>query len=297
MRTTRHLRTSSLLVGVLACAGCSSLFTEQPLPVGSPLRAAESSADGVRFEVYWATLPASIEADEQAALWRYVQQERLDESLRGRLARNGLRAGVVGGVPPREVLGLLDPRGDAADSSAEEGAGQLATPTGVKRQEMTVRPLEPATVNASEVTDEVDLLLTDAEGPWGETFRQVQAIYKVGVEPQPGGGQHVSLTPELHYGEARTRWQADDSGLMLRPKPSRDVRRFPELRVEAPLVLGEMLIVTSLPGRSDSRLGGFFHRAEGEVEGARKAIVVRVVQAPLDSGLAAERDESDRPEF
>ena len=105
MRTTRHLRTSSLLVGVLACAGCSSLFTEQPLPVGSPLRAAESSADGVRFEVYWATLPASIEADEQAALWRYVQQERLDESLRGRLARNGLRAGVVGGVPPREVLG------------------------------------------------------------------------------------------------------------------------------------------------------------------------------------------------
>ena len=58
-----------------------------------------------------------------------------------------------------------------------------------------------------------------------------------------------------------------------------------------------MLIVTSLPGRSDSRLGGFFHRAEGEVEGARKAIVVRVVQAPLDSGLAAERDESDRPEF
>ena len=78
---------------------------------------------------------------------------------------------------------------------------------------MTVRPLEPATVNASEVTDEVDLLLTDAEGPWGETFRQVQAIYKVGVEPQPGGGSRSRSRP----GAALRRGPHTLAGGRLRP--------------------------------------------------------------------------------
>jgi hypothetical protein len=277
--------------------GCTTLLSvsDKPLPVGSPLRMADRSADGVRFEVYWATLPPEVEEDHQASLWRFVQEERLDDGLRARLQRNGLRAGIVGGVPPKEILRLLNPRPSEADDDAADGTvTRLSAPTGVKKQEMTVRPGEPAQVNASDVTPSATLLLADDRGPWGETFTQVQGVYRVGVEPQPGGGHRISIAPELHHGESRMRWVADGAGAITRPKASREERTFPDLRIEAPLVVGEMMLVTSLPG-SDSRLGGFFHRADGEVSGSRKAIVVRLVQTPPEADFAGKA--ADRPDF
>ncbi|TWT96677.1 hypothetical protein Pla108_24510 [Botrimarina colliarenosi] len=285
-----------MLLVALAAVGCSTLLSvnDKPLPVGSPLRTAGRSSDGVRFEVYWATLPPDVEADDQASLWRFVQEERLDEGLRARLQRNGLRAGVVGGVPPQEIMRLLDPRPSDAPDDADGTVSRLSAPTGVKKQEMTVRPGEPAQVNASEVSPEATLLLADERGPWGETFQRVQAIYKVGVEPRRGGGHLISVAPELHHGEARMRWVADGAGAITRPKATREERAFPDLRIEAPLMVGEMLLVTSLSD-SQSRLGDFFHRADGEVSGARKAILVRLVQTPPEADFAAAA--ADRLDF
>lgn len=288
-----------LLGCVLACAGCGSLLidADKPLPTGSPLRSALGSPDGVRFEVYWATLPPDAEVDGQASLWRFVQEERLEQGLRARLRRNGLRAGVVGGVPPKEVARLLNPRPDLAKAAGEGSMTALATATGVKQQEMTVRPGEPALVNASEIEATISLLLAESQGPpVGESFQQVQAVYRVGVKDRPGGGHTVSVAPELHYGEARMRYVAAGSAGISRAKPLREERAFTDLRIDADLIVGEMLMVTSLP-ESESRLGGFFHRADGEVSGARKAIVVRLVQAPPTGDYAGARRSADRPGF
>ncbi|MEO0529324.1 MAG: hypothetical protein AAF266_01975 [Planctomycetota bacterium] len=285
-----------LACGLFLLAGCSvlSLDTEKPLPVGSPLRAAPGSSDGVRFEVTWATLPPDAEVDEQASLWQFVQEERLDAELRARLHRNGLRAGVVGGVPPREITRLLNPRPELART--DDSVVTLGDATGVKQQTMTVRPGQPAIVNASEVVPEANLLLADDDGPWGETFHQAQAIYKVGVADRPGGGTLVSIAPELHFGSPRMQFVAAEGAGITRSKPRREERAFPNLQIEAPLVVGEMLMVTSLPG-SDSRLGGFFHRADGEVSGVRKAILVRMVQAPPEANFASDRRDADRPDL
>ncbi|QDT70596.1 hypothetical protein MalM25_35460 [Planctomycetes bacterium MalM25] len=296
-RTHQAIRCSPLLVGFLL-AGCSTLHLEsdKPLPVGSPLRTADASSDGLRFQVSWATLPPDAEVDGQASLWKFVQEERLDEGLRARLRRNGLRAGVVGGVPPREIARLLNPRPELARDEGEGSVALIAGSTGVKQQEMTVRPGVPALVNASEVAPEASLLLTGDRGPWGETFHQVQAVYRVGVEELAGGGQKVAIGPELHFGEPRMKFVAAGSAGITRAKPLREERAFPELRIEASLVVGEMLMVTSLPG-SESRLGGFFHKADGEVSGARKAILVRLVQAPPEADFGGVRRSADRPEF
>lgn len=299
MRSRFVIRRLLLLACIGASVGCNALLidADKPLPVGSPLRAAEASPDGVRFEVYWATLPPDAEVDGQASLWRFVQEERLDETLRGRLRRNGLRAGVVGGVPPKAIAKLLNPRPDLAKAAGEGSISALATATGVKQQEMTIRPGEPALVNASEVEATLSLLLAeDGSLPVGETFERVQAVYRVGVQERRGGGHTISVGPELHFGEARMRYVAAGSAGITRAKPLREERAFPDLRIEADLIVGEMLMVTSLP-ESDSRLGGFFHRADGEVSGARKAIVVRLIQAPPSADFAAERRGADRPEF
>ncbi len=297
-RSSYHRSFLAWLFALSVTAGCNTLLidAEKALPVGSPLRAADPSADGVRFQVSWATLPPDAEVDGQASLWRFVQEERLDAGLRARLRRNGLRAGIVGGVPPKEIARLLNPRPTLARAGNEGSVALMAGATGVKQQEMTVRPGEPAIVNAGEVAPEASLLLTDERGPFGETFHQVQPVYRVGAEPKPGGGRIVSLSPELHFGEARMKFVAAGAAGITRAKPLREERAFPELRIEAPLVVGEMLLVTSLPG-SGSRLGGFFHQAEGEVSGARKAIVVRLIQAPPEGDFDASRRDADRPDF
>lgn len=273
-----------LLAAVAALAsGCATWLSvdEKPLPGSSPLRPALASPDGLRFEVYWATLPPEAEADRQADLWRFVQEERLDEALRVKLRRNGLRAGVVSGAPPEEVVRLLDPRPSAGDDKEDGAVSRIEAPTGVTKQEMTVRPDEPARVNATDVVPAATILLADDSGPWGETFDRVQGVYTVGVERRAGGGWTVALAPELHHGESRMRWTSDGSGVISRPRSAREELPFPDLRIEASLVVGEMLVVTSLPG-CDSRLGGFFHRADGDAPGLRKAIVLRLVQTPAE---------------
>lgn len=288
-----------IAAAAFGCAGCASLLldTDKPVGGGSPLRAAEGASDGVRFEVYWAHLPPSVEADDQAELWRYVQEERLDERLRESLRRHGLRAGVVGGVPPRAITQMLNPTGvDPGPEGSQDAV--VATVTGVTRQAITVRPVEAARVTAAPVTARVNLFFPgDGEALEGETFRQVEPIYRLGVEPHAGGGQTVWLAPELHHGEARMQWVADATGAIARPKPMRDVRSFEDLRIEARLAPGEMIVATSLPG-ADLLMGGFFHRADQGADGARKAIVVRMVRAPASTGLVAEAaGRSDRPHF
>ena len=289
---------------VLSLLGCRSLFDEQPTTPSSILKAVHDAGDGVRYEVYWANLPPGIEEEslEQGGenLWSYVQEERLDEQTRLRLRRNGLRAGIVGGAPPKQIVRLLDPldkRSEPTDPSAGVDEPEtLSPPTGVKRQVTTIRPERPAEINASPIIASTMLLLSDENGPEGVPFERVQAVYRLGVEPTPGGGFVTLLTPELHYGDPKNRWTADDSGLIHRPQLTRERRVFDKLRIEAPLVVGEMLLVTGLPGR-ESQLGGVFHRAEGGAQGQRKAIVVRMVQAPPSPDFAANRGADTRPLF
>ncbi|MEQ8846940.1 hypothetical protein [Botrimarina sp.] len=288
---------AAALVGAAGCGSMLIVDSDRPLPVGSPLRPAAPSPDAVRMEIYWATLPPSAEVDDQAELWRFVQEERLDEALRIALRRNGFRAGVVGGVPSREVVRLLNPAPAVADDAAAQDQGaKLTAPTGVKKTERSVRPGEPILLDASGLVARTTLLLNESDGPVGEPFEQARAVYRLEVDPQPGGGHTVSLAPEVHHGQPRMRYVADGAAIQY-PKPMQEERAFPSMRIEASLVVGEMLLVTSRGDYSDSSLGAFFHRADGEVSGERKAIVVRLVQAPLPAGFAAAARDPDRPEF
>jgi hypothetical protein len=274
---------------VTAAGGCASMFSG-PLEasVGSPLRVATASSDAVTLDIYWATLPADIEADAES-LWNHVQEQRLDERLRRDLVRNGLRAGVVGGAPPRAIAQLLDPKGSrfdpAAPSGADDALATLADPTGVERKTTQTRPGQPIRLKASPVMDEAVVL---EPGGVGKTYERVQAMYNLEVEKLADGGFAVVLTPELHVGEPRMKWTRDDTGMIARQAPLRDKRVFSDLRVVAPLVVGEMLLVTS-PHDAGSRLGSYFHRAEEGAPGERKAILIRLAQVPDDGLLAGPR--------
>ena len=285
---TAHRQSICSILGLLTLAaslcsfglfsvGCSSLLISEEALTQSPslLKAASASADAVTIDIYWATLPD--DADE--TLWRYVQEDRLDSELRGQLIQNGFRAGIVGGVPPEQIVKLLNPTGHSTDNEENALAVTLDSPTGVSRSTKQLRPGKSATIQASEIIERAPLLLADGGPIHGKTYKQVQPVYDVQVERDGEGGYSVVITPELHFGDTKMRWNSDEMGMMSRGIAQREREIFSNLRIKAPLVVGEMLIATSLPN-ADSRLGYYFHKADETASSHRKAIVIRLTQAP-----------------
>lgn len=255
----------------VVAAGCYTLIDTTEATPESLLRAARPSPDAVTIDIYWADV--SQNASDTTDLWRFVQEERLDPSLRRRLADHGLRAGVVGGTPPTEVVRLLNPAGER-----EADAGAVAESTGVVRKTIQIRPGDPLEIKASETLEAAPLLAAD--GRSAEVLRGAQAFYSLSVLRGAAGGYTVELTPELQSGEARWRWTPDDTGMIARQKPLREKRVFADLRVATPLVVGEMLIVTARPEASEGLLGGYLHRDAGESGADRRAILVRLTHTP-----------------
>ncbi len=268
-----------VLASLFWVVGCSTLFVSEDLaPSATLLKAAQASSEAVTIDIYWASLPVSSEWSDDS-LWRFVQEDRLDEQLRSRLMQNGLRAGVVGGAPPEQIVRLLNPHGESSEEGTDALAMTLSSPTGVSRSTKQLRPGKSVTIQAAGVLDSAPLLLAKGDRLTGETFSDVQPIYDVRLEREKQGSYKLVITPELHYGEAKMRWNSDSQGMIVRGLATREKRIFSDLQIEVPLVVGEMLIATSLP-EADSRLGYYFHQADSEIASKRKAIVIRLTQAP-----------------
>ena len=282
MTSPRARNRSVSLAIALACVaapvGCGVLWIDPPAPSPSILKEASPSSDAVTVDIYWATLPPGLEGNEEG-LWRFVQEDRLDEALRYRLRRNGLRAGVVCGAPPDQIVKMLNPKGSATDESQENALSTVVDPTGVRRSTQQLRPGKEATIHAADTLREAPVLLAQGDRISGETYYEVQPVYSLRAELRDDGGYQVVLTPELHYGDARMRWSSDETGMITLGAASREKKVFPELRIEAPLVVGEMLLASSWADAGSS-LGHYFHRAEGRVEGRRKAILIRLTRTP-----------------
>ncbi|TWT88095.1 hypothetical protein Mal64_15670 [Pseudobythopirellula maris] len=286
-RTTLLAFCAAVALVLSFAAGCQMIGADQPVTTKSLLKAAQPSPDAVTIEIYWATLPVDVDLSDQG-LWRFVQEDRLPTEQRARLMRNGLRAGVVGGAPPEEIVDLLDPGGAAREGRADNESVAAAGATGVSRRVKQVRLGERVEIQASQPIDEVPLLIARGDELTGQTFRNAQAIYALEVARRDDGRYAVSLTPELHFGAPKMRFIKDETGLNWRQAPLRERETFGDSQVEAPLVVGEMLIATSLVD-AGSRLGEYFHRPEEGAEGGRKAILVRLVQAPLSEAFTADR--------
>ena len=268
------------MLALLAGAGC----TRQLIADKSPLAPPRMSPDSCVLDVFFVRVPFG---DPQAndVLWKELDEQQIPAELRGRLMRNGFRAGVAEGQVPVVLSNLLELGDKPAPSGEVKGTNlaDLAEKPRVLRQHMQINAGRPGEIIASSVYDQLPVLLSEQDGLSGETYNQAQAIFSVKTQPLPDGRVRIDMVPELQHDQPKQS-RIEDQGVM-RFDFRRPRRVFENMAVSATLSPGGMLIMTSLPSRSGSLGHHFFTEKEGGVE--QKLLVVRLSQTQQDGLFAA----------
>jgi len=260
-------------------AGCHAAL--EPTAGRSPLQPPQMSADSVVLEVFRLRVPfANPEANE--TLWHEVDEQHVPVEIRRRLARNGFRAGLIGGQVPLPLSRLLELKDKAVPTpdATEVPVDQIDERPGVERARMTLRAGLRGEIVASPEYEKLPALIMDDSGDLsGQTYSQAQGVFAVKAYPQSDGRVRLDLTPEVHHDAPRPRYVGRQG--MWRIEPGRPRRAFDDLSVSATLAPGEMLLLGSLPSRPAS-LGHHFLTEDGE-QFVQKLVLVRLCQTQHDT--------------
>jgi hypothetical protein len=264
-------------------AGCQVFDKPPEDALASFLQPATTSPDSVTLEIFHARIPLDKEMAAEG-MWQRIDEQRFTADLRRQLVANGLRAGIVGTAPPKELSDLLALQSDAPKTSAVRVISDQSAAPRVTRQVKQLNRRDEMSIQASEVQSEAQVLLSDNGAMGGKTFQQVQGVYTLQAEAVLGQRVKLRLTPELHHGELRNRRVGSDQGIFL-STVSREREVFDQLALEAELAPGELLILGCIPDAKAS-LGGVFHTASAGGQDERKLIVLRLLEVPPSEILA-----------
>ncbi len=264
-----------LLLGLLA--SCTPIRS----PRGkSPLVAPQMSPQAVALDVFTVRFPFGdprINGD----LWAEIDEQCLPPGLRGRLAENGFRVGLVGGQIPVILSELLKLKDKPAPSGKPQTAdlAELADEEGPLRSHKQLRAGTRTDLVVSQVYDELPLLLCGPEGVHGRSYPQAQGILAVRTKLLPDGRVGIKLTPEVHYGQQQQQFRGEQG--VWRMELSKPRRAFEKMTISAELTAGHMLVLSSLPGRPGS-LGHYFFTTSTSGSLEQKLMVIRISQTQHD---------------
>jgi len=250
----------------------------------SPLAPAKMSSKSVVFEVLRVRFPVTDESGGEE-IWAEVDEQRFPAELRHQLATNGFRVGFVGGQLPMELSKLMQ-LSDAplsADQSNVISIEEMKEEPSVQRKHMTMRGGNRGEICASEVYEQLPVLINNSGELGGQIFDQAQGMLAVKAFPETDGRVRLEMVPELHHGKPKQRWVGSQG--MMRLDSSRPRRVFERMRLDATLAPGEMLLLGSLPNRPGSLGHHFFTRDNGSLQ--RQLIVVRLAQTQHQSMFSA----------
>lgn len=248
------------------------------------------SIDSTVLEVFTIRVPFGEENLDQA-LWASIDEQRIDPELRSRLHRNGLRAGVVAGPLPAELERLLRLVEDQPTDSLDEQVVKLDAEPMVRKRHLQLRADRPAKIQTTPQRDKLSVLYADRTGVGGQTYYGAQPSLVVTCHPLDDARVQLAIVPELEHGDVKRQWDASDGVMFLdagRPK-----RTYDDLRVQAELSSGQLLVLSPLVDRGGSLGYQFLTDATGQ-QTERKLVVVRVAQTHTPHLYQAVEDE-DQP--
>ncbi len=287
-----------LLAGCLT--GCELLSpAKDTKPADALLQAARMSPDSVAVEIFFVRLPHD---DQQSydAIWREVDETRLDPQVRKRLSENGLRAGLLSAqlpTPVQQFLQRYEALEDEPKAPPEEaGLQQASKVTFEKEPQVTMRRLQLRSgrrgeIVASKLKPSVELLLKDAESVRGRSYEDCQGMFAVKAFPRNDGRARFEIMPEWHHGAPCQRFSGADG--IWRLETAKPRQMFEELLLDLTLAPGEMLLVGSLPHRPGS-LGHHLFTDDQSGELHRKMLFVRLTHTQWDDRFASSPSDERR---
>ncbi len=282
--STRSDVTFALLAALwLTASGCASWT---PAKEGqSPLQKPRLAVDGATLDFRFVDIPLDF-SESDLRDWPGIDEQHLDANLRRRLEANGFRCGIAGSQLPAWLEKLVSQQ----DKSIEGALSQLLDDSAVQR--MHSLQCRSGRINRVIVTSkphpEMVVLLEDNGSLRGESYRDAQAVFELKTYPQGDGRVQLELTPQLEHGESHQRWIGQDGMYIV--DPSRERRKFEELRIQATVSIGQVLVVG---GTEEPRgLGGRFFTDSSSLGLHRRLLLMRVSKSQVDDLFVTEDDRT-----
>ncbi len=197
----------------------------------SIIRTKPTSPDGVRvlflsFDVLRADFPLSG-MQHSRKVWNHVDELRIDVDLAGRLARNGLRAGVA----PAEAAPVLRAIFEAADAD-------------LRRERLVAQgnTAVPITLSAIQESESI-FSYTDDGRLTGRTFRVGRKLLNIDyiLRPELGGATDLRLGLEIRHDRGVLTWQKRAGAITQALAVDRHM--FEQFDVSVTLAPGEFLVI------------------------------------------------------
>jgi len=267
-------------LGLLLLATAASC-TMVHAPGKSPLAPPQMSPDSVALDIFFVRFPFGRE-DANGPLWQVVDEQHFSAESRRQLTKSGFRVGVITGQIPTalsQLLELTDAPPPSGDGAQEVSLAAMQSAPRAVRRHLQCRAAQRMEVLASEVYDELPVLISEPGGLCGQTYAKAQGVLALKTHPQSDGRVRIDLSPELHYGDPKQRFVGDQGTMRLEAGRSRRV--FEELALSATLAPGDILILGSLTHRPGSLGHHFFTTVEGG-QREQKLVLVRLAQTQHD---------------
>jgi hypothetical protein len=266
-----------LTVACTMATGCSTL---NPPSAKALLNQPAMSPDSSALDVFFIRCPMGDDS-ANGTLWRQVDEQAIPVEVRVQLARNGFRAGLISGQIPEGLSKLLDLAAAPAPADQVQTSAMQEEPQVIRRH-MQVRPGARQEIIASEVYEELAVLIHESGQLAGQTYHQAQGLFALRTANVRDGRVRIELVPEMHHGQPRQRWVAGQG--MYRLEAGRDKKTFDALTISAPLSPGQMLVMTCLANKPGS-LGHHFFSDKRGGRCDQKMLLLRLSQSQHDDIL------------
>lgn len=242
------------------------------------------SHDSVALDLAFIQVPDTQRA-VIAELWQQVDEQSIELRVRERLHQNGFRAGLVGTTVPRALERLLaDQLGPSAHADPTIVETLEPREIGVRLRHQQLRANKRSENVISGVQAEWPMLVRAGNEVTGKTYQQAQGILALRVKPLGDGRATLELTPELHYGEPRRRYEPGEEGSWLLDS-GRAREMFDDMQIVTTLARGEMLLVgaqQNMPGSLGQRFFTLGDASSVVVPGER-LFLIRLAQTQRDN--------------